>query len=334
MPLILERKYVLDLYAEAAEKGWVIPCFCTENLTTTEAVLTAAREYGKEIGQNNLPITIAITNLYSHRAQTTFYTHTRQWDVGLRLFLADLKALVDKNSPFSDLRVMVHLDHIQHDIDRALLNWDMAQFSSIMYEASSLPFEKNIELTKRFIEKEKSNIVVEGACDEIVDATSNEISELTTPERAERYINQTEADMIVANLGTEHRANAANLQYRGDKARAIKEKIGGKIVLHGCSSVPPNQIRNLFNDGIRKVNIWTTLERDSSPVLFRKMIENASKIIGEDLVNQLIANGLFREKCRRSDRASIDYFTTAYRQDIIFQVMKKIVRSYLELWYQ
>ena len=34
-------------------------------------------------------------------------------------------------------------------------------------------------------------IVIEGACDEIVDATGNEVSSLTTPERAEQYVSVT-----------------------------------------------------------------------------------------------------------------------------------------------
>jgi len=33
MPLILERQAVLDEYARAAERGWVLPAFNTENQT-------------------------------------------------------------------------------------------------------------------------------------------------------------------------------------------------------------------------------------------------------------------------------------------------------------
>ena len=69
---------------------------------------------------------------------------------------------------------------------------------------------------------------MEGACDEIVDATGNDKSELTTPEKAEEYFNETGVDLIVANLGTEHRASAKDLKYYGDYAKKIKEKIGTK----------------------------------------------------------------------------------------------------------
>jgi len=44
---------------------------------------------------------------------------------------------------------MVHLDHIQFDDDKELLTWDMDQFSSIMFDASKLPFKENMQLTKQ-----------------------------------------------------------------------------------------------------------------------------------------------------------------------------------------
>ena len=333
MPLILERKKVLDVYSEAGLKRWVIPTFNTENLTTTEAILSAAFEYSRNIDQPDLPVTIGITNQYSRRSQSVYYTHTRQWDIGLRLFLADLVVLTGKGSPFEKLNVMIHLDHIQWDNDRPLLEWDMKMFSMIMYDASGLPFEENIKLTAAFIEKHGNEIVIEGACDEIADATGDTRPELTTPEQAARYLNQTKADFIVANLGTEHRASAADLKYHGDLAREISKLTGTKLVLHGTSSVGNDQVKNLFNDGIAKVNIWTILERNSSPVLFEDMVRNASKITGADKTEAMVKAGLLGEKTDRKSKAALSHYTTVYRQDIVFGEMKKIVMDYLNLWY-
>lgn len=332
MPIITDREQVLDIYEEAKQNRWVLPCFCTENLTTTEAILEAAREYGEIKGISNLPIIIAITCQYNHRAQAAYYTHTRCWGLGLKLFLSDLKILTSKNSPYESLRVMIHLDHIQADDDRELLTWDMKEFSSIMFDASKFPIEENMRLTKQFVEEQGSIIVVEGACDEIMDATGNDKSELTTSSKAEEYVKQTGVDLIVANLGTEHRASSKDLKYYGDYAQRIKEKIGTKIVLHGASSVPGNQISNLIEDGVCKINLWTALERDSSPALFKAMVENASKVAGKDMVEKLIEEELLSTKCLQTDKASIEFFTTVYRQDIVFEEMKKIVMTYLELW--
>jgi fructose/tagatose bisphosphate aldolase len=333
MPLILNRNKVLDVYNEAAQKKWVIPTFNTENLTTTEAILSATLEYSRKINQPDLPVTIGITNQYSHRSQSVYYTHTRLWDIGLRLFMADIEVLTGKGSPFENLKVMIHLDHTQWDTDKPLLEWDMNMFSMIMYDASSLPFEKNIRLTAGFVEEHGHNIVIEGACDEIVDATGDTRSDLTTPDQAIKYLNQTRVDFIVANLGTEHRASAADLKYHGDMARQISKLTGTKLVLHGTSSVGNDQIKNLFDDGIAKVNIWTILERNSSPVLFEDMVSNASKVTGKEKAEAMIQSRLLGDKADKTSKASLSHYTTVYRQDIVFNEMKKIVLDYLKLWY-
>lgn len=334
MPIITDRNQVLGIYEEALRNKWVLPCFCSENLTTTEAILAATKEYGDEIGNDNLPIIVAITCQYDHRTQAAYYTHTRQWDIGLKLFLSDLKILADKGSPYENLRVMVHLDHTQFDDDIELLSWDMDKFSSIMFDASKVSFEENIKRTRQFVKEKGSKIVIEGACDEISDATGDEKSDLTTAEKAEQYFKETGVDLIVANLGTEHRASAKDLKYYGDYAQRISEKIGARIVLHGASSVPGDQIAHLIEDGVCKVNIWTALERDSSPALFRSMVENATRVAGGDLVAQLQKLDLLGSKCSLEGKASIDCFTTGYRQNIIYHEMKKIVAFYLKLWYR
>ena len=249
MPLISDRKQVLDVFDEAHDRKWVLPTFNVENLTTTEAVLEAVKEYGKIVGIEDLPIIIGITNNYSHRPQSVYYTQTRQWDIGLHLFLSDLIVLTSPEFRYGKLKVMIHLDHIQWDDDKELLDWSMKQFSSIMYDASTLPLEQNINKTAAFVRMNKETIVIEGACDEISSAGS-EKNYLTTPEIVEKYYNQTGIDIVVANLGTEHRANASALQYRSDIARRIKERIGTHLCLHGTSSVSTEKVAKLFDDGI------------------------------------------------------------------------------------
>jgi len=324
---------VKQLYVKANQNRWVLPCFCSENLTTTEAILAATMEYGKKTGRSHLPIIIAITCNYDHRAQAPNYTHTRDSETGMRLFLRDIQSLAGPGCIFEDLQVMIHLDHIQFDRDEALLQSDLRDFSSIMFDASALPFEENIKLTAAFVKRCGNEILIEGACDEIMDATGNVHNALTTPANALRYAQETEVDLIVANLGTEHRATGKELQYHGEVARAIKEKIGTSIVLHGTSSVSNEQVKKLFDDGICKVNIWTALERDATPVLFEDMVRNASKIADADTIKLLIAEGFLTERCLTGEKPSIQMFTTVYRQDLIFAEMKKMVMEYLQMWY-
>lgn len=331
MPIITGRENVLAVYKEAAKKGWVIPCICSENLTTTEAVLTAASEFAKEKGYDRIPVTLAITNQYDHRSQSVFYTNTRRWDVGLKLFRSDLEIV---SQVFPNVDVLIHLDHAQHDTDAEMLESDLSMYSSVMYDASALPMEENIKKTRAYVQRKGHELLIEGACDEIVDATGEARCEITDAEKCARYKAETGVDVVVANLGTEHRASGQDLHYYSDAAKAIKAKIGPKICLHGTSSVSNDQIAKLFDDGICKVNIWTALERDASPALTEWTVKNAAKCGGPKTEQKLVEEGYLTEAAKTGDKASLQHFTTTARQEIIFKEMKKIVRRYLDLWYR
>lgn len=333
MPLIHERAEVLATYADAARRGWVVPCFGSENLTTTEAVLEAALRHAALLGTPDLPVTVAITGAYPHRSQASFYTHTRQVDLGLRLFLADLRELTAAGSPYAHLRVMAHFDHAQHDLDAiALESGEPGPWASVMYDASTLPLAENMARTRAFVERRGRQVVIEGACDEIVDA-GNGGGDLTTPERAAEYRASTGVDLMVANLGTEHRASGADLRYRGDLARSCSARVGGVLVLHGCSSVPPAELGNLFADGVRKVNIWTMLERDASPLLLADLVAHADRV-GGPVAAALQAKGLLGAEAPVSGRAALSHFTTVHRQDIIHRAMVATAAGFFALWYR
>lgn len=333
MPIITKRQEVLKIYEDAAEKGWVIPCLCTENLTTTEAIIEAASEFAKDHGLKSVPVTLAITVQYDHRSQSRNYTHSRNWETGLKLFKADAEVLMRKGGDYDNVDLLLHLDHVQHDLDEELCESDLSEFSTIMYDASNLPLEENIAKTRRFVEKKGQEIMIEGACDEIVDAGGEAHNDITTADKCADYMKRTGVDMVVANLGTEHRASGKDLQYHGEAAKAIRKLIGPKIVLHGTSSVSNEQVRKLFGDGVCKVNIWTALERDASPELVEFLVHNASKAAGPDMVAKLIREGYLTEKCATGEKESLTAFTTVARQDVIFRVMKRMVREYLDMWY-
>ena len=333
MPLICERDGVLAAYADAAARGWVVPCFGSENLTTSEAVLEAALRHAAELGIPDLPVTVAITGAYPHRSQASFYTHTRDVGLGLRLFLADLRELTTPGSPYARLRVMPHFDHAQHDLDAdTLASGAPGPWASVMYDASTLPFAANIARTRTFVERWGHRVVIEGACDEIVDAGGGG-GDLTSPERAAEYLAGTGVDLLVANLGTEHRASGADLRYRGDLARACSARVGGTLVLHGCSSVPPGELGGLFADGVRKVNIWTMLERDASPLLLADLVANADKVAGATAA-ALAGEGMLGPAAPVSGRAALSHCTTVHRQDLIHGAMTRIAARFFTMWYR
>lgn len=332
MPIIRGKDRVVALYAAAAARNWVVPTFCGENQTTIEAVLGACQAKATELG-TRVPVTIAMTGRYSHRAQARYYAGSRNPDTGFELFLGDCEVLARPGGDYPDVDVLTHFDHGQYDDDAEQLAGDLSRFSSVMYDASAAPWEVNLASTAEFVARHGADLLVEGAADEIVDATGGVRGELTSPDRAEEFVARTGADMVVANLGTEHRASAADLRYVPEAARAISGRIGPRLVLHGASSVPVDQLAGLFGDGVCKVNIWTILERDTSPQLLRAMVEHADQVAGPEAA-ALAAEGLLGPNAPVGGRADIAYFTTAWRQELVLAGMQSIVAAYLDLWYR
>jgi fructose/tagatose bisphosphate aldolase len=202
-----------------------------------------------------------------------------------------------------------------------------------MYDASSLPFEDNIDATRRYVERHGSEIVIEGACDSIADVGASGSTPCTPPDDAERYFRSTGVDWIVANLGTEHRAGVSSLHYRDDVAREISRRIGPRLCLHGASSVAPSGLEHLFADGVAKVNLWTALERDSSAELLGELVAHAGAVAGPVVAARLRAEGLLGPRADLAGPASLERCTTAYRQQLVFRTMKRAILAHLRRWY-
>ncbi len=332
MPIILGKDQVVAVYSEAAARGWVVPTFCGENQTTIEAVLAACQARAVELG-TRVPVTIALTGRYAHRAQAVYYAGSRNPDTGFELFLGDCEVLARPGGDYPDVDVLTHFDHGQYDVDADRLAGDLSRFSSVMYDASAAPWAENLARTADFVAAHGSEVLVEGAADEVVDAGGGTHGELTSPERAEEFLARTGVDMVVANLGTEHRAAASDQRYHPEAARAISARIGPRLVLHGTSSVPVPQLATLFADGVCKVNIWTTLERDTSPQLLRAMLEHADGVAGP-VAAELAADGLLGPAAPTGGKADIAYFTSAWRNEVVLAAMQRIVAGYLDLWYR
>lgn len=332
MPIILGKAKVAEVYRASAERGWVVPTFCAENQTTVEAILAASQEKAGQLDMR-VPVTVAMTGRYAHRPQAIYYAGSRNPETGMELFLGDCEVLARPAGDYPDVDVLTHLDHGQPDEDATWLGGDLSRFSSVMFDASAFPWETNLARTADFVAGPGRDVLVEGAADEIKDAVGGVYAELTTPERAEEFVARTGVDMVVANLGTEHRAAAADLKYHPEAARAISERIGALLVLHGASSVPVVQLANLYADGVCKVNIWTTLERDASPVLLRAMLEHADSVAGPQAA-RLSDAGLLGPAAPTSSPAAIGYFTTTWRQQVVGQAMQQIIGGYLDLWYR
>ncbi|MBW2039931.1 MAG: class II fructose-1,6-bisphosphate aldolase [Deltaproteobacteria bacterium] len=195
-------------------------------------------------------------------------------------------AMVRTAAELSPIPMVLHLDHGR---DREIISRCIkGGFTSVMIDASHLPFEENIRETRRVVEMAHSvGISVEGelgrlqGVEEMVSVGQREAT-LTNPQEAERFVKETEVDFLAPAIGTSHGA----FKFKGEakldleRLREIKSRVGIPLVLHGASTVPqhvlelvtryggelkeakgvpPEQLRKAIAVGINKVNTDTDL---------------------------------------------------------------------------
>jgi fructose-bisphosphate aldolase, class II len=158
---------------------------------------------------------------------------------------------------FPDAIFAVHLDHGDEETCYDCI--ESGFYSSVMIDASHDPFEKNIEITRRVVDRAHAKgLSVEaelgmlgGVEEDIVVEEGNDC--LTNPEEAVEFIQKSGCDALAAAIGTSHGA----YKFKGqqslhfDVIEKIAEKIKAAgmppvpIVMHGSSSVPKEEVRRI-----------------------------------------------------------------------------------------
>ncbi len=155
---------------------------------------------------------------------------------------------------FPDAIYAVHLDHGDEETCYDCI--DSGFYSSVMIDASHESFEKNIEITKRVVDRaHQKGISVEaelgmlGGVEEDI-AVDEHHACLTNPDEALEFIQRTHCDSLAAAIGTSHGA----YKFKGQQSlhfeviEQIEEKLRAAglpptpIVMHGSSSVPQEEV--------------------------------------------------------------------------------------------
>src|SRR5882762_2849754 len=158
---------------------------------------------------------------------------------------------------FPEAIFAVHLDHGDEETCYDCI--DSGFYSSVMIDASHEPFEKNVAITKRVVDRaHPKGVSVEaelgmlGGVEEDV-AVDEGNACLTNPEEAVQFIKQTKCDSLAAAIGTSHGA----YKFKGQQSLHfdVIEKIRGNvkkaglpptpIVMHGSSSVPKSEVERI-----------------------------------------------------------------------------------------
>ena len=341
MPLITDYHQVKDTYQEAAELGVALPVLGTEDRETLEAILASALEFGKEIGVDDLPIIPTWTSRYPARGQTTLVTACGDPRVGNEMMLSDLKVFVGEASPYRRLRVMPHLNHAFPWLDGDVLYQFVDRFASVMFDASEKSFEENLQLTAEYVQKVQGRVVVEGAVGEIFEASGTGAkNEPTTVGRARRFLRDTGVDLLVPNVGTEHRVTTGQVRYRSDRAREISAAVGKVLCLHGTSSLRPEDLPKLPADGFVKVNIYTTLAVKGGQALARHVLDNLGNIFSENQLRELVEQGVLGAGVLSHDygqtkgpiKPKLEHVANPLRRDAWFAVVRDRCKEFLRVF--
>ena len=156
--------------------------------------------------------------------------------------------------------VAVHLDHSA--TFEIAIRGIRAGFPSVMVDGSALPFEENIALTSSVVkvadifgvdvEAELGHVGVGAVADDIENS-----DHYTKVEQAVEFVERTGCGSLAIAVGNAHGPYVKTPNLDFDRIKAIRAKVSVPLVLHGCSDIPPEQIKEAVNLGMSKFNIAT-----------------------------------------------------------------------------
>lgn len=276
--MLISGKEILRV---ANENKFAVPAFNSGSGQLLDAVMQACEE-------TESPVMIAI-----HPDELKFLTDS---------FVAQVKYFANH----SKVPVCIHLDHgasYEQVIHAIKLG-----FTSVMIDASHLPFEENIAVTKKVVDiAHPVGVSVEAELGTIGDTgntVEGGVSEViyTDPSTAQEFLERTGVDSLAIAIGTAHGIYPKNMkpELKLDILKETSHLTDIPLVLHGGSSNPDNEIQEAVKLGINKINISSDIKiaftnklrdvldnQDSEArepnVLFPSCIEETKKVAVEKI---------------------------------------------------
>ncbi len=176
------------------------------------------------------------------------------------------------------LPIFLNLDHGKSfDYLKQAIN---AGYDMVHFDGSKLPLDENIKITKQVKSHAKwRGVLVEGEVGRIEFETKEE--NLTKPEEAKKFVDETAADLLAVSIGNIHGIEAfgVNPCLRLDKLAEIAKQVGVPLVLHGGSGTQDQDIQEAIKTRIVKINVNTELRAVFSSGLRRALVENPDEIV-------------------------------------------------------
>lgn len=218
-----------EMFKNAMKGGYAVPAYNFNNMEQLQAILTACV-------RSRSPVILQLSKGARDYANATLL---RWMAMGAMEMIKEMKE--------GPVPVALHLDH--GDSFELCKSCIENGFSSVMIDASHLPYEENIKLTRQVVEyAHQFDVTVEGELGVLAgieDEVSHEHSNYTDPAQVEDFVKRTGVDSLAISIGTSHGAFKFKVKpgesappLRFDILAECERRIPGfPIVLHGASSV-------------------------------------------------------------------------------------------------
>lgn len=216
MPLIGPK----EMFAKAYAGHYAVGAFNVNNMEIVQGIMMAAAE-------ENSPVILQVS-------------------AGARKYAGQIyimKLVEAALTEHPEVPCVVHLDHgPSFEMCKACID---GGFTSVMIDGSALPYEENIDITKRVVDyAHPRGVWVEAELGKLAGVEEHVKSAehvYTDPDQAVDFVQRTGCDSLAVAIGTSHGA----YKFKGDATLDFKrlEEISAKLpnyplVLHGASSVP------------------------------------------------------------------------------------------------
>ena len=255
----------------ADEKKIALGGFNITNLESLRSVLGAAEKL-------QLPVALMFAQIHAHMIP-----------------LSLIGPVIVRCAEEAAVPVTAHLDH-GADLEYLKQALDMG-FTSIMYDGSQLPYEENLENTRKAVElAAKYGASVEAELGtmgkrEAGDGSSggeNNKKIYTDPELAVQFIKESGIDALACSFGTTHGIYLTKPKLDLDIVRRIRALTNGfPIVMHGGSGVSAEDYRRCIAAGVRKINYFTYMDKagGSAAKAFACSVDEGKPVFFSDVIN-------------------------------------------------
>ena len=277
--MLVSLKEILKI---AQEENMAVGAFNAANLESLRAVIDAAEE-------SCLPVILQFAQCHE------------SWTPLELIGPAMISAAKNASVP-----VCVHLDHGEtlEYLQRAL---DLG-FTGIMYDGSTLPYEENLENTKKAVSMaKKTGASVEAELGSMGRSESgagnksgaeDETKIYTDPALARAFVRDTGIDALACSFGTTHGIYLAQPRLDFDVVKNVRAFTGNiPVVMHGGSGVGKEDFQKAIKAGVRKINYFTYMDKaggnaaaaylsnlsESEPVFFSSIAKEAREAMKENV---------------------------------------------------